>query len=363
MRTILATIALAITSSPSECRRLRPLRPPSTSASRAETETLFEGPVLTDGHNVRASSDAKAPAAGRRCNGLNNNQNPLPGPTPTAASVDAMRILGLDFDGQWYAEPFEDYFIKRWGPDAQDEGEGEYWGVVVNNVFTSVGGCQYQLDDGDEVLWVYDAFDGRPRLALYPADYSGGAVPLTASVELGQPFEVEVEAWGDYNEGAPPASPQRTGAESFEGAEVAPVVTGAGGFEAIDSDDPLTVSPTRTVWRRSSSRRWGGTGSRPLIVGPGARRPRSAPTASTSASTSRPRANARRCRRTTCQVRTPPPAGGAGRRSRPPATAGRAVPRPRPRPPRQSLPPRAPTRSGCSLRGSIAAASPRAWSR
>jgi hypothetical protein len=240
MRAILATIALAVVTVTFGAAPAGAAPATVNVRIEGETETLFEGPVRTDGHNVRASSDTKAPAAGRRCNGLNNSQNPLPGPTPTAASVDAMSILGLDFDGQWYAEPFEDYFIKRWGPDAQDEGEGAYWGVVVNNVFTSVGGCQYQLDGGDEVLWLYDAFDGRSRLALYPADYSAGAVPLIASVELGQPFEVEVETWGDYNEGAPPSSPQRTGAESFEGAEVTPVETGAGGFEAIDPDDPST---------------------------------------------------------------------------------------------------------------------------
>ncbi|HET6998582.1 MAG TPA: DUF4430 domain-containing protein [Solirubrobacterales bacterium] len=240
MRTILATLAVATTIVTAGVPAAEAAPAAVNVRIEGETETLFEGPVLTDGHNVRASSDTKAPEGGRRCNGLNNSQNPLPGPTPTAASVDAMSILDLDFDGQWYAEPFEDYFIKRWGPDAQDDAEAEYWGVVVNNVFTNVGGCQYQLDGGDEVLWVYDAFDGRPRLALYPADYSAGAAPLTASVELGQPFEVEVEDWGDYNEGAPPASPQRTGAESYEGAEVAPVVTGSGGFEAIDSDDPAT---------------------------------------------------------------------------------------------------------------------------
>jgi hypothetical protein len=238
MRTILATLAVAITIG------APPVQATPTTVNvriEGETETLFEGPVLTDGHNVRAASDTKAPPAGRRCNGLNNNQNPLPGPTPTAASVDAMSILDLDFDGQWYAEPFEDYFIKRWGPDGQDDAEGEYWGLVVNNVFTNVGGCQHQLDGDDEVLWVYDAFVDRPRLALYPADYSAGAVTLTAGVELGQPFEVEVDSWEGYNEGAPPSAPVRTGAEPFEGAEVAPVVAGAGGFEAIDLDDPAAV--------------------------------------------------------------------------------------------------------------------------
>src|SRR5262245_65600411 len=65
------------------------------------TETLFEGPLLTDGHNIRGAGDSKAPPAGRRCNGLNNGKNPTPGPTPTAASVDAMAILGYGFDGDW----------------------------------------------------------------------------------------------------------------------------------------------------------------------------------------------------------------------------------------------------------------------
>jgi hypothetical protein len=205
------------------------------------SETLFEGPILTDGHNVKASSDKGAPAAGRRCNGLNNGQNPTPGPTPTAASVDAMSILGQGFDGRWYAEPFEDYFITRWGNEAQDEGNGAFWGLLVNNVFTGVGGCQYQLDGGDEVLWVYDAFKDRPRLALYPASYSGGARPLTATAGLNVPFEVEVDAWQGYAEGDPPAAPQRTGSQPFEGAAVAPVTAGPGGFETVDAGSPETV--------------------------------------------------------------------------------------------------------------------------
>src|SRR5690348_6971516 len=33
-----------------------------------KTETLFEGPILTDGHNVKGLTDTKAPAWGRRCN-------------------------------------------------------------------------------------------------------------------------------------------------------------------------------------------------------------------------------------------------------------------------------------------------------
>lgn len=206
-----------------------------------KTETLFEGPILTEGHNVRASSDSSAPASGRRCNGLNNGQNPSPGPTPTAAGADAMALIGEAFDGLWYAQPFEDYFLKRWGPDAQDEGAGEYWGLVVNNVFTDVGGCQFQLDAGDEVLWVYDAFANRPRLLLYPVGYTEAALPAPVTVDAAEPLELEVDSWSGYNEGDPPPAPTRS-TTPYEGAEIAPVATDAQGFERVEVGSAAAVT-------------------------------------------------------------------------------------------------------------------------
>lgn len=202
-----------------------------------KTETIFEGPILTDVHHVKASSDSKW----RRCDGVNVNvpANEVPAAVPTSAGSDAMRIAGLGFDAQWYNQ-YEDYFLKRWGPDAQDQAENEYWGILVNNVFTDVGGCQYQLDGGDEVLWIYDAFDGRERLALYPAGYSGGAAPLTATATLNQPFEVEVDTWEGYDEGSPPPAPTRT-TTPYEGAEVAPVITDGQGFQRVDTASAATV--------------------------------------------------------------------------------------------------------------------------
>jgi len=203
-----------------------------------KVRTLFEGPISTAPHKVRSSSDSKW----RLCNGINANApwNTIPGVVPTSASADAMRIISGTFDGLWYSQ-YEDYFLTRWGPDAQDVADSEYGGLLVNNVFTSVGGCQYQLDGGDEVLWIYDAFDGRTRLGLYPADYPGGATPLIATAELGQPFEVEVDGWSAYNESTPPAAPQRTGSSPFQGAEVSPVETGAQGFERVENESPETV--------------------------------------------------------------------------------------------------------------------------
>jgi hypothetical protein len=204
-----------------------------------KSETLFEGPIWTDGHEVQASSDTQA----RSCDGVNVNdpENLTPGPTPTAAAADAMSIIGETFDGQWY-NTYDDYFITRFGPDEQSLTEAAYWGVLVNNVFTDVGGCQYQLDTGDEVLWVYDAFKGRPLLALYPvaAGYTSGVRPLTATAELGKPFEVEVVDYADQREDEPPRGPGRSGSSPLLGADVSPVQTSAKGFERIETTDPAT---------------------------------------------------------------------------------------------------------------------------
>lgn len=196
-------------------------------------ETLFEGPVLVEPDGVQASSDTTP----RRCNGINplDPENVVPAPTPTAASADALGLIGETFDGQWYPG-FNDYFITRWGPDAQSPGEAAYWGILVNDTFTNVGGCQYQLDTGDEVLWVYDAFKSRPNLALFPAaaGYATGPRPLTATTGVNEPITVEVVSYEDDEENRPPAAPGRVGSSAFAGAQVAPVVTSAKGFERVN---------------------------------------------------------------------------------------------------------------------------------
>jgi hypothetical protein len=206
-----------------------------------KSETLFEGTIPVAAHGIRAASDTTE----RRCDGVNVNDpwNLRPTAAPTLAAVDAMASIGETFDGQWY-EGFEDYFLTRWGPEAQDPAAGAYWGIVVNEVFTNVGGCQYQLDDGDQVLWVYDAFKGRPSLALFPAEahYSSGPRPLTAVARLGEPFAVEVVSYADDEESVPPGAPSRAGSSPYAGAAVAPVLTGARGFEKVDTASPETVT-------------------------------------------------------------------------------------------------------------------------
>lgn len=201
------------------------------------SETLFEGPILTEGHYVEASSDSEE----RRCDGINplDPQNKTPGPTPTASAVDAMNLIGETFDGEWYPG-YHDYFITRWGPDREEEGMS--WGILVNNVFTNVGGCQYELGTGDEVLWAYNAFGDRPFLALFAAGDTSGARSLTTTAKLNKPFEVEVLDYSDDAEDTPPARPERTGSAPFEGADVSPVLTSPNGFERVETESPTTVT-------------------------------------------------------------------------------------------------------------------------
>jgi hypothetical protein len=204
------------------------------------SETIFEGPIRVEDDGVRAASDDEP----RSCSGVNKNdpENLVPRPTPTSASADAVGLIGETFDGKWYDE-FDDYFITRWGPDEQSTAENAYWGVLVDDTYTAVGGCQYQLDEGDEVLWVYDAFKHKPILALFPeeAHYVSGPQPLTATTEVGKPIAVEVDSCADDEEDEPPALPGRAGSGPFENAEVGPVVTSAKGFEHVNTKSAATV--------------------------------------------------------------------------------------------------------------------------
>jgi len=198
------------------------------------TRTLFEGPILSDGHDVEAASDTQP----RPCDGTNGGANPAPGPTPTAAAVDAMGLVGKDFDGRWYPG-FDDYFIQRWGPDREDPESGAFWGLLVNGMLTPVGGCQWQDGAGDEVLWVYDAFNGRSPLRLAAADDPSQppqSPAPTAAVEVGQPLALQVDSYSG-GEGEEPTI------EPAAAVTVAPVATEAGsGYETVEAGSPDAVT-------------------------------------------------------------------------------------------------------------------------
>jgi hypothetical protein len=195
--------------------------------------TLFEGPILTDGHNIQSASDKES----RRCDGTNNGAHAAPGPTPTTAAVDAIGLVGQTFGAKWFPG-FDDYFVERWGPDAEDLNAAKFWGVLVNGVLISVGGCQYTDAPKDEVLWAYDAFSGRELLRLAAAsDPSSAPTPPapTAHVEVGASLDLEVQSFTGAEGQAPSVNPA-------VGVAVAPVLTEAGtGFQMVQTGSPATV--------------------------------------------------------------------------------------------------------------------------
>jgi hypothetical protein len=191
--------------------------------------TLFEGPVTSAGGNVRSASDTQQ----RHCDGTNNDKNPLPGATATGAAVEGLRTAGIDWDARWYPG-FDDYYITRMGPDAENLDAHTYWGILVNDVFTDVGGCQQQVHDGDRVLWAFDAFHQRGFLKLAATGDTGVSPRPTATVVAGQPLSVTVTV-ADQGADSTPFTPAG-------GMTVAPVVTAANGVETIDASAPETTT-------------------------------------------------------------------------------------------------------------------------
>lgn len=217
------------------------------------TGTLFEGPVRTEGHDVRAGSDSTE----RTCDGTNDGHDATPGPTPTAAAADAMALDSESFDGRWEAG-FEDYLITRWASEAA--GEGESWSLFDNDALTNVGGCQIELHEGAQVLWKLGFPTAKAVLLLAPRATTSGAPPLTARAEPGVPFEAEVLAYHPKSESEPPNEPTRVGAAAYAGAVLAPVQTSANGTETVLTESPAAVTTntegfaaitfTTTGWHR-----------------------------------------------------------------------------------------------------------------
>ncbi len=234
------------------------LTPPAAAAEPTDvlvrvvgsTETLFEGPVLSEGHDIKASSDTEE----RACDGIDplDPENVTLGPTPTAAAVDALAILGETFNGVWYPG-YQDYLITRWGPETSGS-----WGVFVNDTLLEVGGCQYELHEGAEVLWSAGSMS-RPLLGLFAEGSGVCSVPLIAKAELGVPWTAEVVS-SQPKSGKPTLAPERAGSAPSAGAAVVPVQTAANGFEkpveeapeaaATNAEGKASLTFTTSGWHR-----------------------------------------------------------------------------------------------------------------
>lgn len=163
------------------------------------TQTLFEGPVTTDGHDID----------GHPCDGTNGGVNPTPGPTMTAALDDS----GIDWARTWF-DGFQDFGIDRIGPDASDFQNNRFWGYALNFVPTQVGGCQQQVAAGDDVIFGYDFFNKAHLLKLSGPARAATGETVTVTVTDGQ-------------SGAP-----------LDGAAVGGQTTGADGTAAVSFASP-----------------------------------------------------------------------------------------------------------------------------
>ncbi|KAH8595013.1 hypothetical protein B0O99DRAFT_624154 [Bisporella sp. PMI_857] len=115
------------------------------------SSTIFSGPLTSGPLTITTPSGGT-----HACTGLNNNVNPFAGATCTSALAVAACLNSFPFDGAWFPE-FEDYFITSIASDTQTA--TQFWGLLRNWEFTPVGGCQQETQEGDEVLWAYDAFN------------------------------------------------------------------------------------------------------------------------------------------------------------------------------------------------------------
>jgi len=141
-------------------------------------KTIFEGPVLTRGHNVTTSSGGT-----HICDGTNNNANPTPGPTCTSALDNAAKEHGFTFDGTFSTE-FDDFFITAIAGESQTS--TQFWGILLNFQFIPVGGCQQEVKANDDILFAFDAFNKVHFLKLTGPHVAQVDHPVILTVTDGQ---------------------------------------------------------------------------------------------------------------------------------------------------------------------------------
>jgi hypothetical protein len=190
-----------------------------------KTSTIFTGPVTTDGKTVNPQS-----GGAHICDGTNGDANPSPGPTATSALDDAAIKGGFGWTGTWFGS-FGDYSVDSVAGESSTS--SEFWGVFVNGESLMVGGCQFIVEAGDEVLWTFDAFSKLGALKL--------AAP--AATQTGKPIEVKV---ANRATGAPIA-----------GASVGAATTAADGTASLSFAEPgvYRLKAEKAAWIRSSELR------------------------------------------------------------------------------------------------------------
>ncbi|MFE5715430.1 DUF4430 domain-containing protein [Streptomyces sp. NPDC056501] len=111
---------------------------------------LFEKKIFTWGHDVTTTT-----GGAHRCDGTNGGAHTSKVPTPTAALDHAAKRNGFTWDGTWYAS-FDDYSVDT--VKGVSGGGSAYWSIAVNGVPTPVGGCQFEIENGDRVSFTWTSF-------------------------------------------------------------------------------------------------------------------------------------------------------------------------------------------------------------
>ncbi|KAK7018362.1 surface cell-adhesion protein [Favolaschia claudopus] len=154
--------------------------------------TIFEGPIVTTGHNVTTVS-----GGAHHCDGTNNGENEFQGPTCTSALDDAARKEGFQWDGTFFEE-FDDYFITSIANST--ETTTQFWGILLNFVFTPVGGCQQEVKPEDHILWAFDAFNAEHFLKLMGPKIAKKGIPTEFFVTDGATSGVPVAGASVHSE-------------------------------------------------------------------------------------------------------------------------------------------------------------------
>ncbi|MFJ8223568.1 DUF4430 domain-containing protein [Streptomyces griseus] len=111
---------------------------------------IFQKKVFTWGHDVTTATGGT-----HKCDGTNGSPHATKVPTPTAALDHAAKRNGFTWDGTWYAS-FDDFSVDT--VKGVSGGGSAYWSISVNGTPTPVGGCQFEIENGDQVAFTWTSF-------------------------------------------------------------------------------------------------------------------------------------------------------------------------------------------------------------
>lgn len=182
--------------------------------------TIFEGPVTTDVHQVNGGDGS----GDHQCDGNNvqSNKYPSPGPTVTGALDTGSKLRPFAWFGTFGDFGTQDFYVREIG--GEHDTNNTFWYLVRNWTGLSVGGCQEQVQQGDDVLFALTGFDPNTYASWPMLDLRG--VPTKAAVN--EPFTVHVFQHDGSGSTATDAS----------GASVAGQTTGANGTASVSFDSP-----------------------------------------------------------------------------------------------------------------------------